>query len=132
MYYTTLAVKKFSLAKRKANHGANEGLSGTVFICLTPKVYHGSTKFSTEIQKFVMKFVERRDLMLESWIGEVVGRMRVAGITNARLAAECEYTEAYLSAVLHGKKGVDNTRTRIFNALAKLEREQMEAENAEN
>ena len=43
--------------------------------------------------------------MLDKWIADAVGRMHVAEITGKRLAAECGYTESYLSTVLHGKKG---------------------------
>lgn len=59
--------------------------------------------------------------MLDHWIADVVGRMHIAGITGKQLAAECEYTESYLSTVLHGKKGDSNTRVRILDALARLE-----------
>ena len=51
---------------------------------------------------------------MDMWIADVVGRMHVAGITGKRLAAECGYTESYLSTVLHGKKGDSNTQRRIY------------------
>lgn len=61
--------------------------------------------------------------MLDAWIGEVVGRMAMSGITNKRLAAECGITESYLSTVLHGKKGGSSTQKTIMDALARLEQE---------
>ena len=59
--------------------------------------------------------------MLDTWIGDVVGRMHVAGITGKHLAAECGYSESYLSTVLHGKKGDSSTQKRIMEALECLE-----------
>ncbi len=61
--------------------------------------------------------------MLDMWIADVVGRMHVAGIKGKRLAAECGYTESYLSTVLHGKKGDSATQKKIMETLARLERE---------
>lgn len=58
---------------------------------------------------------------MDMWIADVVGRMHVAGITGKHLAAECGYTESYLSTVLHGKKGDSNTQRRILDALERLE-----------
>jgi hypothetical protein len=49
--------------------------------------------------------------------------MHVAEITGKRLAAECGYTESYLSTVLHGKKGDSATQKKIMDALARLEHE---------
>ncbi len=59
--------------------------------------------------------------MLDSWIADVVGRMHVAGITGKKLAAECGFTESYLSTVLHGKKGDSTTQKKVVDALARLE-----------
>lgn len=64
--------------------------------------------------------------MLDSWIADVVGRMHVAEITSKRLAAECGYTESYLSTVLHGKKGDSTTQKKIVAALERLEQKQIE------
>ena len=61
--------------------------------------------------------------MLDKWIADAVGRMHVAEITGKRLAAECGYTESYLSTVLHGKKGDSATQKKIMDALARLEHE---------
>ena len=44
--------------------------------------------------------------MLETWTGEVVGRMHIAGISHRELADACGYANNYLSCVLHGKKGM--------------------------
>lgn len=59
--------------------------------------------------------------MLDSWIADVVGRMRIAGISNRQLAEESGYAYTYLSTVLHGGKGDDRTKVRIMNALSRLE-----------
>lgn len=64
--------------------------------------------------------------MLDSWIADVVGRMHIAGITGKKLAAECGFTESYLSVVLHGKKGDSTTQKKIVDALARLEQKQAE------
>ena len=60
--------------------------------------------------------------MLDSWIADVVGRMRIAEISNSQLAKECGYAATYLSTVLHGKKGNANTRDCIMAALERLEK----------
>lgn len=63
----------------------------------------------------------------ETWTADVVGRMHRYKISNSQLAAECEYTPAYLSTVLNGKKTFETdeakqkTKDRILNALADLE-----------
>ena len=59
--------------------------------------------------------------MLEEWTAEVTGRMHRARITGQQLAAECGYSAAYLSTVLNGKKGNEDTKQRIFQALERLE-----------
>lgn len=64
--------------------------------------------------------------MLDSWIADVVGRMHIAEITSKRLAAECGFTESYLSTVLHGKKGDSTTQKKIVEALERLEQKQIE------
>lgn len=69
--------------------------------------------------------------MLNKWIADVIGRMHVAGITGKSLAQECGYTNSYVSTVLHGKKGDDNTRQRIMDALIKLELEKKNKESEE-
>lgn len=62
--------------------------------------------------------------MLDKWIADVVGRMHVAGITGKKLAAECGFTESYLSTVLHGKKGDNTTQKKVIEALERLEQKQ--------
>ncbi len=59
--------------------------------------------------------------MIGEWTADVVGRMHLAGITGKQLAEECGITNSYLSAVLHGKKGDENTRKRILDALERME-----------
>lgn len=61
--------------------------------------------------------------MLDDWTAEVVGRMHTARITGQMLADKCGYSAAYLSTVLNGKKGNDQTKKRILDALAALETE---------
>lgn len=62
--------------------------------------------------------------MVLDWTAEVAGRMHVAGITGLALAKEAGISNSYLSAVLHKKKGNDDTRKRIFSALESLEQRQ--------
>lgn len=59
--------------------------------------------------------------MLDDWTAEAVARMHVSRITGRALAAECGYTEAYLSTVLNGKKGTEQTKQNVLDALARLE-----------
>lgn len=66
--------------------------------------------------------------MLDSWIADVVGRMRIAGITNRQLAEETGFAYTYISTVLHGVKGDVNTKTKIMDALARLEKKVADAE----
>lgn len=61
--------------------------------------------------------------MLEDWTAEVVGRMHKAKITGLQLAARAGITNAYLSSVLNGHKGTDETKARIITALESLEAE---------
>lgn len=60
--------------------------------------------------------------MLEDWTAEVVGRMHTARITGQMLARESGYSAAYVSTVLHGKRGTEQTKVRIFDALSRLEK----------
>lgn len=59
--------------------------------------------------------------MLEDWTAEVVGRMHKAGVTGKQLAEKAGITNAYLSTVLNGHKGNEDTQRRIFAALQELE-----------
>lgn len=61
--------------------------------------------------------------MLDNWIADVVGRMRIAGISNRQLADESGYAYTYLSTVLHGGSGDDKTKARVLEALARLEKQ---------
>lgn len=60
--------------------------------------------------------------IMMDWAADVVGRMHYAGIKNKELAMEAGYNAAYLSTVLNGKKGDDNTKTKIIEALERLEK----------
>lgn len=66
--------------------------------------------------------------MLANWIADVVGRMRIAGISNRQLAEESGYAYTYISTVLHGGKGDAGTQARITEALERLEKKVMEAD----
>lgn len=59
--------------------------------------------------------------MLEEWTADVVGRMHRAKITGLQLAERAGLTNAYLSTVLNGHKGTDETKQRIIVALESLE-----------
>lgn len=59
--------------------------------------------------------------MNPAWTADVVGRMHLHGISNQQLAHEAGISDAYLSTVLHGRKGDDSTRQRIVDALERLE-----------
>lgn len=68
--------------------------------------------------------------MSENWIADVVGRMHVAKITGQMLAKECGYCAAYVSEVLNGKRGTEETKVKILNALSRLEAKQAELREA--
>lgn len=61
--------------------------------------------------------------MPEVWTGEVKKRMHLAQIKTSELAKESGYSAGYLSMVMTGekKKGTEETRTRILDALTRLE-----------
>ena len=59
--------------------------------------------------------------MPENWKAEVVKRMYLAGITGQMLALESGYSAAYLSTVLHNERGTEQTKTKILEALERLE-----------
>lgn len=70
--------------------------------------------------------------MLDDWTAEVVARMHTARITGQELADECGYNATYLSTVLHGHKGNDQTKQRIFEGLERLEKKKAENAAASN
>lgn len=61
---------------------------------------------------------------MTDWTAEVKARMHTARITGQQLADECGYNSTYLSTVLHGHKGNDETKQRIFEGLERLEKRQ--------
>lgn len=65
--------------------------------------------------------------MIMDWTAEVVGRMHAARVTGLELAKEAGVSNSYLSAVLHKKKGDEQTRQRIISALERLEQQRAEA-----
>ncbi len=69
--------------------------------------------------------------MILDWTAEVAGRMHAADVTGLELAKEAGISNSYLSAVLHRKKGNEQTRQCIICALERLEQRQADA-NVEN
>lgn len=67
--------------------------------------------------------------MSENWTADVVGRMHVARITGQMLAKECGYSAAYVSSVLNGKRGTEETKENILAALDRLEAKCSTSEN---
>ena len=65
--------------------------------------------------------------MILDWTAEVAGRMHAAGVTGLELAKEAGVSNSYLSAVLHKKKGNEQTRQRVICALERLEQRQTDA-----
>lgn len=61
--------------------------------------------------------------MIEDWTADVVGRMHRAKITGLRLAERAGITNAYLSTVLNGHKGNEDTKQKVLTALESLEAE---------
>ena len=61
--------------------------------------------------------------MLEDWTADVVGRMHKARITGVQLAKRAGMSNAYLSMVLNGHKGNEDTKCKILVALQELEAE---------
>lgn len=75
--------------------------------------------------------------MSDDWItfaADLKRRMFLAKITNRALAAESGYTEAYVSEVLNGRRGTrrgnDETRQKLIDAVERLEARQAEQETA--
>lgn len=68
-------------------------------------------------------------MLLEDWTADVVGRMHQARITGKQLADRAGITNAYLSTVLNGHKGTEETKAKIFAALESLEAEVVAAED---
>jgi plasmid maintenance system antidote protein VapI len=54
----------------------------------------------------------------------VVGRLYRCGATSKELAKRCGFTAPYVSMLLNGKKRLtDETKLKLFSALAELEKE---------
>lgn len=71
--------------------------------------------------------------MSDNWIADVVGRMHVAKITGQMLAKESGYCAAYISEVLNNRRGTEDTKQKIIEALCRLEAKQAELrETAQN
>lgn len=68
---------------------------------------------------------------MDARIADIVGRMHVARITGQMLAKESGYNPSYVSEVLNGKKGVEETFTKLLDALSRLEQKQAEVKQAE-
>lgn len=61
--------------------------------------------------------------MPEVWTGDVKKRMHLSRIKTSELAKESGYCVGYISEIMTGKKkkGTEETRTRILDALTRLE-----------
>lgn len=66
---------------------------------------------------------------MDKRLENAAGRMFVNRITGQALAKESGYNPSYVSEVLHGKRGTEETIQRILDALTRLE--QRGAESAE-
>lgn len=63
---------------------------------------------------------------MKEWTAEVVKKMHLWGITGKQLAAECGFTNTYLSTVLHGRKGDKKTETKVLDAIDRLIKKEQE------
>ena len=70
--------------------------------------------------------------MILDWTAEIVGRMHTAGVTGLELAKEARISNSYLSAVLHKKKGNEQTVQRVIRALERLEQRQTDNRERNN
>lgn len=52
---------------------------------------------------------------------DIVGRMHAARITGQMLAKESGYNASYVSEVLSGKRGTEQTIQKVMDALVRLE-----------
>ena len=69
---------------------------------------------------------------MDARIADIVGRMHVARITGQKLAEESGYNASYVSEVLNGKRGTEQTVDKLVDALARLEKKQAEMKPAED
>ena len=67
--------------------------------------------------------------MLEKWIGDVVGKMRVYGITRQDLAEAAGVSETWVSKVLNGKRTSQRAKKQFTDAVeAVIQAKKVEAE----
>ena len=59
----------------------------------------------------------KNNVVLASWIGDVVGTMHRYGITQTELGAEMGVSNDYISMILNGKKKPNDIERRIREAL---------------
>lgn len=64
--------------------------------------------------------------MLEKWIAEVTGEMRIHKISQKRIAAEIGVTKEYVSTVLNGHRSPKGAEEKFKAALERLKRERGE------
>lgn len=57
---------------------------------------------------------------MDSWIGEVVGAMRLNHISNIDLANKLGVTPVYISMILNGRKTPKEAEAKIKTAIAKI------------
>lgn len=55
--------------------------------------------------------------MLAQWIGDLVGKMHIYGITSKELSDQLGYNPKYVSTVLNGKRAPKNAQETFTNAL---------------
>lgn len=80
-------------------------------------VYAAQLHTTTQVQLFQPIFLFGGEILLESWIGDVVGVMHIAGVEHRQLAERMGVTPGYISMILNGKKSPDGAERRIREAL---------------
>lgn len=65
--------------------------------------------------------------MREAWMGELVGRMHTAEVSQAELAKEIGCTKAYVSMLLNGKRIPKGGRERLEAAYENILRRRAES-----
>lgn len=60
-------------------------------------------------------------ISVENWTANVVARLHAGKILQRELAAECGFSETYLSLVLNHERGDEGTKQKVLEALERLE-----------
>ena len=61
--------------------------------------------------------------MTDIWGANVIAQLRMIGIKQKDFARMCGYSEPYMSMVLRGHKGTEQTRETIDSAIKRLKQE---------